>query len=465
MPPLIGALAYTAVVLAIFYFDRENIRTSKALWIPILWLMINGSRPVTLWFHSGPSTMADTVDANPIDAAIFGALELAAVVVLVQRRRQVVEFAKRNPLLVAFLGYCLLSVIWSDYTFISLKRWVKAFGDYGMVLIVLTERDPVTAIRRFLCRVGYVLIPASIVLIKYYPNLGREYDPWTFVPMYCGVTLFKNLLGMITLVCTLGLVWAFARTLRDRNTPRRRQHLIAQAVMLLMSLWIFKIANSMTSLSCFLFAGVILFVASQPKTRRRPAILHLLIAGAVGLSIIALFFDSGGGLVSMVGRNPTLTGRTAIWKIVIKLASAHPLLGTGYETFWMGERLQTMWRFEKGIQEAHDGYLEVYANLGLVGVALLGGVIVSGYRNAFASYRLHPDLGSIKIAFFVVGVIYSLTEAGFRMMSPVWIAFLLAVMYVPPSLLERKRVRLSTRVTTRSRKTYADLITTYKEDF
>lgn len=462
MAPLLGTVAYAAVIVAIFYFDRENIRTSRALWIPILWLAINGSRPVTLWFQTGPSTIADTVDSNPVDASIFGALELAAIVVLIKRRRQVVEFARQNPFLLAFLVYCLISVVWSDYSFISFKRWVKAFGDYAMVLVVLTEEDPVTSIRRFLCRVGYVLIPASIVLIKYYPSLGRQYDPWTWVPMYCGVTLFKNLLGMITLVCTMGLLWSIVRTWRDRDTPRRRQHLIAQLAMLCMSFWIFKIADSMTSVSCFGLAGVVLILASQPRMRRKPALLHLTVAAVVGLAIVALFFDPSGGLVESIGRNPTLTGRTAIWHIVVQLSAPHALLGTGFESFWMGSRLQTMWHFEKGIQEAHDGYLEVYANLGLVGVTLLAGVIVSGYRNAFAVYRQHTDLGSIKIAFFVVGVVYSLTEAGFRMMSPVWIAFLLAVIYVPPSLLQQKGVPLTKRATTRVRRTYADLITTSK---
>jgi O-antigen ligase len=114
------------------------------------------------------------------------------------------------------------------------------------------------------------------------------------------------------------------------------------------------------------------------------------------------------------------------------------LVGTGFESFWLGDRLQRVWDLTaQGIQEAHNGYLEVYLNLGWVGITLLAALIVAGYRNVLAVFRRDPDAGRIRLAFLVVGVIYSLTEAGFRMMAPVWTFFLLATIAVPePAVLE-----------------------------
>jgi len=136
-------------------------------------------------------------------------------------------------------------------------------------------------------------------------------------------------------------------------------------------------------------------------------------------------------MVESLGRNSTLTGRTAIWKEVIKLSNERPILGTGFETFWMGDRLQAVWQVEEGIQEAHDGYLEVYANLGWVGIATLALLIFTGYGHVMKAYRRDRALGSMKIAFFTTAIIYSLTEAGFREMCPVWLGFLVAVIIVP----------------------------------
>lgn len=432
MSPQLATLAYVGLIIAIFYLDRDKtIRTSKALWIPIFWLLINGSRPISLWFQSGPTTAQQYAEGNPLDAAIYGVLILAAGVVLAKRRKSIAVFFQQNPAILIYVGYCLMSVAWSDYSFIAFKRWIKLAGDVMMILIVLSDQDQIGAVQRFLCRAAYVLVPASILLIKYYPQLGRTYDPWTWTPMFCGVTTFKNELGMTTLICGLGTLWCFVRTLQERGKERRWQHLTAQGIILGMVVWTLHIANSVTSLSCFAMAGTILVFSSQSWVARRKIFIHMMVVGAVSLSIFALFFNSSGDMVESLGRNSTLTGRTAIWKEVIKLSNERPILGTGFESFWMGGRLQAVWRVEEGIQEAHDGYLEVYANLGWVGIAVLALVIFTGYRHVMQVYRRDRALGSIKIAFFTTALIYSLTEAGFREMCPVWLGFLLAVIVVP----------------------------------
>ena len=94
---------------------------------------------------------------------------------------------------------------------------------------------------------------------------------------------------------------------------------------------------------------------------------------------------------------------------------------------------------EPGIQEAHNGYLEIYLNLGWIGVTLLVVLIISGYRNVVASFRQDQEMGMIRLAFFVMSVIFSFTEAGFRMMSVSWIAFLLAILAFPPNQRRKNR--------------------------
>ena len=55
-------------------------------------------------------------------------------------------------------------------------------------------------------------------------------------------------------------------------------------------------------------------LANRPMMTRRPAVVHILVAAMVGFSLFALFFDSSGDIIKGLGRNPTLTGRTAIWR-------------------------------------------------------------------------------------------------------------------------------------------------------
>jgi O-antigen ligase len=163
--------------------------------------------------------------------------------------------------------------------------------------------------------------------------------------------------------------------------------------------------------------------------------MFAVVGAAVGIPFFAVFLDTAGSLLHALGRNTTLTGRVGIWKAVLSVQT-NPLFGTGFESFWLGSRLQRVWDMTAtGIQEAHNGYIEVYLNLGWFGIILLGIMIVIGYRRAFTVFRKDPQAGRIRLAFLTAGVIYSLTEAGFRMMSPIWIALLFASTVVPANLM------------------------------
>jgi len=108
------------------------------------------------------------------------------------------------------------------------------------------------------------------------------------------------------------------------------------------------------------------------------------------------------------------------------------MFGAGFESFWTGRRLDEYWgRHIWRTAEAHNGYLEVYLNLGWVGVSLLALIIVTGYRNASGMLRWDREGGGLRLAFFIVGVTYSFAEAGFRLLNPVWILFLLSATAVP----------------------------------
>ena len=90
-----------------------------------------------------------------------------------------------------------------------------------------------------------------------------------------------------------------------------------------------------------------------------------------------------------------------------------PLLGTGFESFWLGARAEHLWNmYYFHPNQAHNGYIETYINLGGVGLALLLLVVVSGYRNILKIN--HPAAGSLCFAYFVVALVYNVTEAAFK---------------------------------------------------
>ncbi len=433
MSPLIATILCTLGILGLFIFDWDRkTRTSKALWISVVWMILAVS--ASKWLQSGPRSAADQIEGNPIQRNVFALLLAIGIIVLLQRSQKLLAMLQMNGPILLFFTYCAASIFWSDFPEVAFKRWIKALGDLVMVLIILTDPEPLAALKRFLARTGFLLVPVSILLIKYYPALGMAYKSADGRRVFEGVTNDKNMLGVICLLIGLGAVWRILHLLRDRQYRQSLKPLFAQGLLLAMVLWLFLYANSMTSLACFALASALMLASSFPSVARRGAMMHAMVIAILTVASLALIPDLGGSLVKDLGRDPTLTGRTELWSEIVVM-NGNPLFGTGFESFWMGPRLEKIWsKHWWHPNEAHNGYLEVYLNLGLTGLALLAIVLLSGYRNAFSGFRRDPIVGRLKVSFFVVGVMYSLTEAGFRLLNPVWISFMLGAIAMPKSL-------------------------------
>jgi exopolysaccharide production protein ExoQ len=430
----LATLLFIIGIAVLFWLDRNpEAKTSKALWLPVMWLWIAGSRPVSAWQSGGiGSTEGQLMDGSPMDRNIYILLLALAIVVLLGRSAAVIKLLQENLPLAVFMFYCAISIFWSDYPDVAFKRWFKSLGDYTMILIVLTDQDRITAVKRVLARVSFVLIPLSVLLIKYYPALGRRYATnWDSTVFFTGVTTDKNMLGVCYLIFGLGSMWRFLQELQAGKGESKKGPMIAHGVVVLLTLWVAMMANSMTSLSNFLLGSALMAVVGFPKIAKKRSLVHTMVFASLMFCFCVLFLDMGGFLLKSVGRNPTLTGRTELWS-TIRGMTTNPILGTGFESFWLGTRLEKLWNiYWWHPNEAHDGYLEMYLNLGWVGITLLAVIMINGYRNVIRRLAQDRVTGTLFLAFFFVGVAYNFTEAATRTMSPVWIFFIMATIALP----------------------------------
>jgi O-antigen ligase len=301
-----------------------------------------------------------------------------------------------------------------------------------MVLVVLTERDWLAAVKQLFARVGFVLIPLSILFMRYFPNLGRSYGDWDGSQYWTGVATGKNGLGMLCLILGLAAWWRCVSYYQARRTGERPRKgaLVANGAVVIMALHLLLKADSKTSLACFVLAAGLVSATRLSPFLRRPTLLSVGVWSLILCSFAVLFLGVGGGALEALGRDKSLTGRTDVWRLVLSFVE-DPILGEGYESFWLGKRLEQVAVAISGMNQAHNGYIEVYLNTGGVGLMFLAFVIATSYRSAAVGFRLDPEVCSLKIGYFVVALIYNFTEGAFKMMAPVWISFLLATMAKP----------------------------------
>jgi exopolysaccharide production protein ExoQ len=437
MGSFLGAIGVGVIICALFWLDRDDARVSNAIWVPYLWLLIASSRPIGSWLFGAPGYATDAyIDGSPLDRTVLTLVLMVGLFALSKRTRQVRTILRANPLILTFFIYCLISLLWADYPFVVFKRWIRSVGDVMVIMLIITETNWVDALKRVLTRVGFLLIPLSILFIRFYPSLGRSYSrgggsEWT------GVGTDKNALGMICMLFGVSLLWRGLTTYTNRRAKYRTRELVAISVVFAMILYLVLIVNSQTALACFLMADMLIIVTALGPAFRKPAFVSFLVVGMVTVSFSVLFLGIGGGALSALGRDSSLTGRTAVWQTVLPYAK-NAWVGAGYENFWIGERLQVFNRLLGGLNQAHNGYIEIYLNLGWVGLILLGAIIVAGYRNIMKGLRSSPETSRLKLAFFFICLVYNFTEASFKMMCPVWIFFLWAVMAAPDASRFRK---------------------------
>jgi O-antigen ligase len=325
----------------------------------------------------------------------------------------------------------MVSTTWSAFPGPAFKRWTKDLGDLVMILVILTDAQPIAALRRLYSRLGFVLFPLSIVLIRY-TDLGRGYDP-DGVPENTGVTTNKNSLGLIVFLVSLGALWNVCALFMDKEAPNRTRRLVAQFTLLAFGLVLLQMAHSATSIACFTLGAGLMLATRLRSIRSRPGRVHALCLGILLAGGLLMLFGGQSIVIGALGRKSNLSGRTEIWGASLA-AVQNPLIGSGFESFWNTNSLKiarTLFRegflWMPDLVSAHNGYIEVYLDLGLVGLCLIILILITGYLRAGSAFQRNPEFGSLILAYIVTSAFYSITEAGFRVLTPNWIFLILAV--------------------------------------
>ncbi|AMY12968.1 Lipid A core - O-antigen ligase [Luteitalea pratensis] len=425
MPQLIALAFWFAATWLIWRDTRSREGISSALWIPTLWAAILLSRSLSAWLGvGGGAGGVDSQEGSPLDRLFYFASILASIALLIRRRLNWGALLSSNWPLFLVYGYFLVSVVWADSPVVSFKRWFKDIGNVFVALVILTESNPLQAVRAVFVRSAYVLIPLSEIFLRYFPYLGRRYSNHSGGLEPIGVTMQKNSLGALVVVAGLVLVWDWLERATDGRQRMQLPERLWRAGVLLVGVRLLYLCDSKTSILCFVIGLVILLSIRMPGLRSRVSKMGVYSLGAV---VVAFMLDQAFGLsefvVAAMGRDMTFTGRTEVWAVLLGLRT-DPLFGTGFYSFWSDEyylaQLPDWVAFS-----AHNGYLETYLDGGLFGVLLLSLMLV------VLAWRTNRQLGAagnfalFRFTVLVVTLIANFSESHFFRMSP--LAFLLFV--------------------------------------
>jgi O-antigen ligase len=208
---------------------------------------------------------------------------------------------------------------------------------------------------RLLLTTGVILAVSSAVMAILLPKYGLDSGgEWK------GVFGQKNELGHAMLLLFSALAF----------NPISRGHRLRTVVLQsILPLGLIALSRSKGSLVLAIVLVAVRLYGPFVKRSRREHLPFIMFAT---LSTVLGAVFGWGVILSLLGRDSTLTGRTHEWSVLSFFASKHLWLGYGYGAFWTGtgDCLNAMKLVGGAMRGSDSGYLDTVLQLGLAGMVL-----------------------------------------------------------------------------------------------
>jgi exopolysaccharide production protein ExoQ len=297
---------------------------------------------------------------------------------------------------------CTLSTVWSDYQFPTLRRSVTLtscvfFGAYCYLQFGLKGT------LELMGRAAVIVAILSIIVYFALPAVGHE-TAQGYEGAMRGVFPQKNTLGETMLLAISCYIYQLIDHPKSVVRP-----------LLCMALLFFCMfmANSATSiLISFIVLAVGAMFWSEANWRRRLVVLYALV---VGFALIgAVVFLDAAQVMAHFNRDPSFTGRLPLWDASLQAAMLRPWLGYGYSGFWNQDSVivQSIWAaLDWQAPSAHNGYIDILLQIGIIGLLLYVWVWGSLITFAFIAWRERslPEARWI-LLFMLINMLLNLDE-------------------------------------------------------
>jgi exopolysaccharide production protein ExoQ len=408
---------------------KTSTRTIDKCAIVLLAACVTALIVLPLFLYFNPTT--DEAIANGVsrqeNKIVWPAMAAISVILAIQNRSRLgkLSWAPNIIYLLAYLAFAGASALWAFRPEISFTRFaLEVMVVISIVLPAMLARRTSDLIRGlFLCfalasllNIYFVMDGTRTIVLNagahglYRDDLGSP-----------GYFSYKNYLGECAAV-------AFLLSIYEILYPGWRRMLgIMGAVM---SSYLIFSSNSKTALGlallCPFLSGITLL--TRKATNLSPAIILLFIP----LCVIVLSTTSGHYNLNLLSYklygDSTFTGRTIIWDFVQQEIDLRPLLGWGYESFWLvpGSPALEAPGWVKTMPNGHNGYYDTMLDLGYVGFAFLLAFIIATLHGIGRVADRDPTRAWIVLSLALYVILYNFLERlwmhGFEFL---WVVFVI----------------------------------------
>jgi exopolysaccharide production protein ExoQ len=322
---------------------------------------------------------------------------------VIKYARDIFLSVKREKFIVCLVGLTILSILWSDFPYVTFKRsasliGTSLFGAYIAVRYTLKEQLQLLAVMLGIAAVFSLLFTA---LVPSYGISSELYDgSWR------GIYVHKNVFGRLMVFS------AIVFTLLNVNSRRSRHIKLA---LLSLSLALLILSTSKTSLVVFVILLALLPVYKSLQWHFYLRVFLYCFFIVAVICTVTWLMNNTKFVLDAMGRDLTLTGRTELWEAVFVMIKKRPVLGYGYSAFWLGldGKSEYVWRMVGWkVPHAHNGLLDLWLDVGLLGVLIFIAGFFQAVRNAVCMIRSTNNIEALwPLVYLTFMLLCNLTES------------------------------------------------------
>jgi O-antigen ligase len=391
-----------------------------ALMLPLIFFAVQGV--FSFEASGGESELSGLIPSRHFGVfgriVVPGLAYLVVVCVVALNINRIISMALQMKMLTLLAGITICSALWSQDPLRSFYNGLFYLASTLFAYYLIIRFEP-TEIIDLLMMTGTLVCLAGLVMVFVFPQFGIDTFDVRSAGAWKGIFFQKNSAAK-TLVYLLApaLVFGYRRAVYRRL-----------AYVVLLGTFIVK-AHVITALVVTMLYTLFMTALYLARWLERKTAIALGIAVISACTILVWanisFLPE---LLRSIGRDPTLTGRTAVWSVVMQSILKRPLLGYGFYAFWLGLKGESAnaiigvhWFFGY----AHNGLLELVLQLGVVGLVLFLITLVQAIKDGW--FCLRHDR-SIEVEWYV-GVIVLVLLYNIDESTVVWPIDLPSVLYV-----------------------------------
>lgn len=389
--------------------------------------LIHISQAIIPLFLTGGANEGDGIKITNLDLSVNAKISVVIYIItfilLAMRWRRSLATFSRNMFLWVLLIVVCFSYFWSINPSQTLRFSIYVIGTTGFGLYLAT-RFSLTEQMKLLGWTYGLLLTLSLLFaigLPKYGIMGGIHEG-----ALRGVFTHKNQFGAF--MAPGGVIFLLNALKGERFSWLYWGLLILNCGAMVMS-------QSTTALGTFGLMLILCIIYRMFRWRYEVMILATLavtIIGFVGLVLFTGYIGSD-SLLSSLGKDTTLSGRTYIWQYVWDQIQLKPWLGYGMTAFWNGLEGPSgyiQYAMRIGVIYAHNGFLDLWLSIGIVG---LGMFMISFFTTTAQSLALlrqtNTPEGFWPLLFLTYILLSNLTEGTISNLNSSFWAIYVAISY------------------------------------